>query len=471
MNSKNYVNEKIKLTTLTPIFIGGDQANDLSPITDFVVEQDKLHIIDQRKFENLLSNDPELVNEYVNLVKQGYFDLKSFIENKLNSTVEELSKKIFSIQNYPGQGEIKAFVTSSGNVFVPGSTIKGAIRTAIIYNFLSQSNDGKRKVENILHEGSINYITLDELLKAKKKRKLDNTEFKKFKELTNKRNLEKTFNRFYNELYLFKNQEFGHDFRHLQVSDSKFFNDENTEVVQLTREYLIKDKTKTAPWQQILKKQVETEFNLKIEKNFNDNFLKPLNSGNYKELFKMINKFTVDFLEFELERFDEFIKNGKGDKNKLQETLSGTIDFYEDLKQKVKFVNDMCAVIRIGGGKTYFDNSIGLALYKKDKDKFKQFRKLLGFWKHRSSGGFVEEDSPITRTFYYDKSLNQYLPIGWSVIYFEKDKEDVRKLFNIDEQKTEVQNQNKVKENDNVNDGELDLSKLSNLGRVTKLKN
>ncbi len=463
MNLKNYVNEKVKLTTLTPIFIGGDQANDLSPITDFVVEQDKLHIIDQRKFENLLSEDADLVDEYVKQVKQGNFDFKSFIENKLNSTVEELSKKIISIKNYPGQGEIKAFVSSSGNTFIPGSTVKGAIRTAIIYNWLILSSDGKSKVNNILNIYNRIY-NADEIIKKKSEKRIDKYWLKKNDPS------EREFKKIYNELYLFKNQEFGHDFRHLQISDSKFIEDENTEVVQLTREYLIKDKTKTAPWQQVLKRQAETEFNLKIEKNFDDDFLKPLNSGNYKELFKMINKFTVDFLEFELERFDEFIENGKGDKNKLQETLSGTIDFYEDLKQKVKFVNDMCAVIRIGGGKTYFDNSIGLALYKKDKDKFKQFRKLLGFWKHRSNGSFVEEDSPITRTFYYDKSSNQYLPIGWTVIYFNKDEEDVKKLFNIDERKTEVQNHNKVKKNDDVNDGELDLSKLNNLGRVTKLK-
>lgn len=463
MSSKNYVNEKVKLTTLTPIFIGGDQANDLSPITDFVVEQDKLHIIDQRKFENLLNNDPELVNEYVNLVKKRNFKLASFIENKLNSTVEELSKKIISIKNYQGQGEIKSFVSSIGNTFIPGSTVKGAIRTAIFYNWLISSSDGKSKVNNILN--IFNRINnAEEIIKKKSEKRIDRYWLKKNDPS------ERELKKIYNELYLFKNNNTGHDFRHLQISDSKFFKDENTEVVQLTREYLTHDKTKTAPWQQVLKKQVATEFNLKIEKNFNDDFLKSLNYGTYKELFKMINKFTIDFLEFELERYDEFIKNSKTDKNKLQETLNGTINFYRDLKEKVKFVNDMCAVIRIGGGKTYFDNSIGLALYKKDKDKFKQLRKLLGFWKHRSNGSFVEEDSPITRTFYYDKYSNQYFPIGWTVIYFNKDEEDVKKLFNIDERKTEIQNDNKVKENDDVNDGELDLSKLSNLGRVTKLK-
>jgi len=457
MNSKKYINEKIKLTTLTPIFIGCDQANDFSPITDFVVEQDKLHIIDQRKFENLLSKDTDLVDEYVKRVKQGNFNLISFIENKLNSTIEELTKKTISIQNYSGQGEIKAFVTSSGNTFIPGSTIKGAMRTAIFYKWLISNSKGKSIVINILN--IYNRISnADEIIKKKSEKRIDKYWLK------NKDASEREFKKIYNELYLFKNNNTGNDFRHLQISDSKFIVDENTEVIQLTREYLTQDKTKTAPWQQILKRNVETEFNLKLENNFNDDFLKSLNSGNYKELFKMINKFTLDFLEFELERFDEFIENGKYDKDKLQETLNGTIDFYKGLKEKVKFVNDICAVIRIGGGKTYFDNSIGLALYNKDPQKFKQFRKLFGFWKHRSGNkGFVEEDSPITRTFYYDRYSNQYLPIGWTVIYFEKDRKDIEKLFGTNEEKIKSQ----IHNNTNVDAGELDLSKLSNLGRVT----
>ena len=113
-----------------------------------------------------------------------------------------------------------------------------------------------------------------------------------------------------------------------------------------------------------------------------------------------------------------------------------------------------------------------MALFKKDKDKFKQFRKLLGFWKHRSGNrGFVEEDSPITRSFYYDRSLDKNLPLGWSVLYLEKDKDDVDKLFGFEIKNTkEIKNIN-YNETSESDDEELDLSKLRNLGRIKKLKN
>ena len=63
-------------------------------------------------------------------------------------------------------------------------------------------------------------------------------------------------------------------------------------------------------------------------------------------------------------------------------------------------------------------------MYKKDAAAFKDFRKLLGFWKHHSGNrSFVEEDSPITRTFYNDH--NDLCPIGWVVVYSDAQKEFV----------------------------------------------
>lgn len=479
MQSEKYIRETINIRTLTPVYIGGDQANNLSPITDYVVKNGRVFIVDQRKFENLLSKDNELIDEYVTLVKQGKgkFDLENFIENKLNSSVEELSKKEISVEGYIERGEIQSFISSNGNTFIPGSTVKGAIRTSFIYNYLTQTDEGKSLVKEIFNP----QIALDKLknkqnLRVKEKKTIKNLEELIRNMPNNKfnRNNKFAYNYIYNELLLFNNKITGNDFRHIQISDSNSINDEDTKIVQIYRRYLIKDSIKTSPLLHVMKENSKTNFDIKLVNDFKDDFLKQLNNRDIKDLFKMINQFSIDFIEFELERFEEFIKNAKTAKKAIAETLQGTITFYNELKEKIKAARNSVAVLRIGGGKTYFDNSIGLALFKKDKDKFKQFRKLLGIWKH--SGGwkapFVEEDSPITRSFYYDRSLDSNLPLGWTVLYLEKDKDDVNKLFGYEtENKKGIKNINYNEKSKSDNE-ELDLSKLSNLGRVTtKRKN
>jgi len=178
----------------------------------------------------------------------------------------------------------------------------------------------------------------------------------------------------------------------------------------------------------------------------------------------MINKFSLDVIEFELERFHDFVNTAKN-KEAIRNKVHSISEFYQRLKDIIISSNNKWAIIRIGGGKTYFDNSIGLALYKKDSEKFKQFRKSLGFWKHRS-GKFVEEASPITRTFYLDNKSNGYLPIGWTVIYFDDDIETIETLFSSETNPKGTSMQTNKK----LEDENIDYSKLENLGRVTHTK-
>ena len=474
MKSDKYINEKLNITALTPILIGDEEGKNLSPTTDFVVKGGKALIINQNKLESLLSEDMEILDEYVRSVKDGSFDLENFINNKLDADIDELTSSKIKIEGYLGKNEVKSFINSVGKPFIPGSTIKGAVRTAIIYDYIL--NDKVQITKQILSEAKRRYPKVLELYEIQKKRRLDRKEYAELKNLRN-------FNQFYNELRLFKSREkkkdkigneyfidLGHDFRHIQISDSQLLNPDNTKIIQLFRYYLTKDDTKTEPWAQVLVENTTTEFNFKIEKNFKDPFLQKINSNTYKEIFRMVNKFSLDALDFELERFNEYIANGKGDKHKIEENLEGIINYYNELKEKIKFSRDNYAVIRIGGGKTYFDNSIGLALYKADKEKFKQFRKILGFWKHRSNGQFVEEDSPITRTFYSNNSKNELLPVGWTVIYFLKDKDDIAKIFNLEKDESISENIIGVNEQDSSNDEEIDFSKLENLGRVVRKK-
>jgi len=468
MNHKNYVNETILLKTITPIFIGDDQGSDLSPFSDFVVDGTSLKLINKNKFEKLLTKDSDLVDNYVDQIKNNSarFDLKEFITNKLNAEINELMNGELHIEGFLENNNVKRFVSSAGSPFIPGSTIKGAVRTAVIYNFLINSEDGKKKVSSLLNK-AIAIIEEKAILKKNADAgRSTESDKNRLKYLSRKGNIEKELKKFYDELSLFKDSRYGHDFRHLQISDSPKIESDKTTVANISVEYLIKAGSKTNPWKQVLNNHMTTTFSMKIEKEFSDEFLKPINSLTYQGLFAILNKFSKDVIEFELERFEEFINNGKADKSEIEQKLAGIRIFYKDLLRKIESSEDQFAIMRIGGGKTYFDNSIGLALYKYDKEKFKQFRKLLGFWTHRNKS-FVEEDSPITRSFIFNNEFNEDIPLGWIAISLKDQESVIEKLFAF-------KNIPMVKKDTSISakdeSSSMDYSKLSNLGRVINSK-
>jgi CRISPR-associated protein Csm5 len=417
-------NHKLSLTTLTPVFIGSEEGSNLSPITDYIFDHGSVKIIDQKKFEVLLNRDINMVDDFVSQVKNKLysFDLKDFIVKKLNTSIEQLTKATIEVEGLLSSNTIYTFVSTVGKPFIPGSSIKGAIRTAIIYNYLTNTDKGKIIIEKLLNKASNFFKELNELFEKKKNQKLNDDEYKKFKSLSSYKSNEKEFSKIYNELRLFKDEVYGHDFRHIQISDSETYDLSDTKITELPRTYLTKTQDKTSQWKQVLKDNISREFTLSIKPEIKDNYLSKINNNSLQSLFNLINTFSRDFIEFELNRYAEFSSN-KSIKNKL--TSSKT--FYESLLKTIEQANNNYGVIRIGGGKTYFDNSIGLALYKNNQEKFKEFRKLLGFWKHRSGSiSFVEEDSPITRTFYH--SQGELYPIGWVIIYPEEQKEIIKNI-------------------------------------------
>jgi CRISPR-associated protein Csm5 len=455
---KNSKWEKYNLTTITPVFIGSDKGSDLSKTTDFIIDGNQINIIDQRKFEALLNDNIELINEFVSDVKNNprSFDLQNFIENKLNTSVSELTKTSLEVDGYLNANSVNTFITTNGKHFIPGSTIKGAIRTSLVYSFLINSNAGKLIVSNLLDVKK----KLDDI----KKRRDNNEQINREESaLLSWKGLNKHFEKIYNEFTLFKTENNGHDFRHILINDSEQIEPSKTKITELRRTYMIKDSDKTSQWKQVLKENVTTQFSLKVEDDFKDSFLNSLNSKSEETLISLINKFSKDVIDFELEMYKEFSQ-----KKEITKKLNAAIEFYKWLKDIIEKSNNKFAVMRIGGGKTYFDNSIGLALFKKDKERFKEFRKLLGFWKHRSGNrSFVEEDSPITRTYFVKEK--QLLPIGWIVIYKESLPDEFKKSISTGKN-SDINTSVKLKK-DSKDDDKIDFSKLENLGRISKLKN
>lgn len=133
--SKQKLGEKIpcSIEVLTPVHVGSGVK--LTNKIDFLISEDKqnLTIIDQRDLIKYLEENPDEINNFLN--------------NKLEKLKKTPKGKTYYV-NGAYVSEIYQFEKDGdGNNYIPGSSIKGSIRTAILNNlFLSLSQETKDKI-------------------------------------------------------------------------------------------------------------------------------------------------------------------------------------------------------------------------------------------------------------------------------------------------------------------------------------
>lgn len=131
----------IKLNVLTPIHIGDGTSYDP---TDYKIEGNELHIIDKDKFIQKINSNKALYDDFLSKIQDFTIqntDLIDFIREhsqglyqyalKLDDKAAEYVKK------YPkqiGRAPIEKFIRNSydDTIYIPGSSVKGALRSAII---------------------------------------------------------------------------------------------------------------------------------------------------------------------------------------------------------------------------------------------------------------------------------------------------------------------------------------------------
>lgn len=134
---KNYKVYRMSLTTLSPIFIGsGEELNK----SMYVYNNREIMIIDERKLIKELLLRKGLYESFLNECYSGNLNLTNFLERHLNGykDMDIYKYKIMSYSDVKTNSKfnnINTFIKSSnGKPYIPGSSIKGAIRTAIIAN-------------------------------------------------------------------------------------------------------------------------------------------------------------------------------------------------------------------------------------------------------------------------------------------------------------------------------------------------
>ena len=367
-----------RITTLTPVSIG--DGNTLSAFADYVLEKGKIHYINQQIIRDKMGKNPELIDFYVEGMIRGKsnttntFDLKNFIFNRLKLTLQQAASHSIEAKNVSGKKEFYTVVKNAGqSPYIPGSTIKGAIKTALLYDWLIDAN-------NDLCE---NYL---ENLKNKEERgRLEAqlmTEFDKFE---------------------------------LGVSDSSLLDFDMLQAIDIKRLHIKKGSLNIPQTREAVKENIACECEIRnVRKLIAEKAAgtKVYKNYSWRELCKIINKFSDNSCNIEWEIMERFEK--KLD-NKYYKHLE---NFYRTIQKRTESLTT--AYLRLGTGKGFYFNSIALALYDRDgtenKGQFLKFLKTCGYGKvYNTKQRQVEEydlnpdEFPITRFV----EITETKPLGW----------------------------------------------------------
>lgn len=331
---------KIQLTTATPLHIGNGRS--LSPYTDFVVGNDgKVYLIDSQKLnDQLVAVGDEAVDEYVSQIMGcrqpgGVFSLKQFLE-KYKIDYRQIAKFVWET-HAPIQNEtIQETIKSTSKPYIPGSSIKGAIRTALLYFH--------RKEEGYSWEAAIKDIFGKGVKKSP--------------------NGEDIFGRYQNDVL-----------RHLHVSDSSPLPSEEVGLVKTVRYNLVKKEASIPVTKEVIPENKILDFRLqcKAEKihqlppRFNYLYRDKDHTGE-RQILSLVNRFYLQLLEEELAVLKRTQSKQLDPIKRLYERLFKTAKEYE--------LEQSGAVIRLGSGKTFLENTIiSLFSYEERRQLIKKLKK------------------------------------------------------------------------------------------------
>ena len=330
---------KVALSMLSPVFIGGGEQATLSPYTDFIQQGNQVIIIDQNKLLNALGIKTDLIEEFVQGIRCGFdnnrsvFSLSAFITNRLNLSLSEVEQCRLPVEGDTQKNHIRRFIASGGRAYIPGSTIKGAIRTAVLVDWLLKTNPGKKQLAEI-------------------RMFIEKKEWSALKRLDPAK-----------ECF----GSIAHDvFKYLRVSDSALIDDTSLSVSEINR-VSIKEQNKHIQliradipmipmWSEALNQGAESTCTVSLLKPLLLTGFPFLDQQSISVLLHILNAQSRESCERELQE----LENAPRDFDPFRK-------YYEKLLVTIEKSGKHEAIVRLGGGKTWFDNSIGFAI---DQDDF-----------------------------------------------------------------------------------------------------
>ncbi|HII91639.1 MAG TPA: type III-A CRISPR-associated RAMP protein Csm5 [Methanosarcina sp.] len=354
---------KLILETISPIHIGSGESYSSA---EFLSIGNTIHRMDVNKIYNLLSEkEREVLVEHL---EDQYFKLDDFFRGK-NLSIAEL--KLYSLER-KGQvpREIKEHVKTGIKGYLPGSSLKGAIKTTVMNAFMD-----KKKIEKI---GEI----------------LENPD-------TRRRNRE--IQKFIEDIFSSggKQSSYSDFMRFVQISD---FIPVSRLCVSEVKSLEVDDSINRWYWYQrngkIVQSSLETiEVGEKLEGEihfiYNDDVHRSLGLKgkadilNIEEIKYFIYNFSAEIIKYELSFAKKY-----------------NVDFLLAFYRKLMKLNTLeSPVIKLGHGVGYLGTTVGLEIKKQDNEVFEQVRKSL-------RGRSYEFEYPKTRKI----AVEENVPLGWCKI-------------------------------------------------------
>lgn len=362
----------MKLTTLSPVFIGGGER--LSNLDYFYnLETSELKIIDEKKFFKFLIKN-ELLDSFINFVskiKNAKLYEWAKIQN-LNLDNYEVFKSVYNYSktDIKALNDVNLFVKNVfGQAFIPASSIKGVIHTAVLQKKLNDTPDIKCKYKELIEDAlkSRNICKLNKIEKAIEK---DLLCIDVSSEITTK---------------------FLNVFNGIQVSDSKIIEKKNLDLYKKMDYSFADEKIHQVPlYRECIKPYVETEFDITLDLNI------------VKEL-----KINIEYI---LEALDEYSVNWHKAISCFEEYIDN-FNLYLP-KENERYRANFC----IGGGSGFLTKTVVCSILdeKTARDSIKTFLDLVFQRRKKPLHRHVEKDVQISpRTLKLARENNDYLNLGW----------------------------------------------------------
>lgn len=347
-------NFNVEIFTLSPIHIGSGE--------EYLAGIDLIDgkVFDMNKLYKTLINDKDKLNELTTFILSG--DIKEFYDKNRSLFKDAF---LYDVQIDNEGNNIKKFIRDGyGNLFLPGSSLKGSIRTAIIYSFFEQE---KEFIKNEIE------IIVDKFQKGSKDNK------KKFK-VNDEKITKKLLGKDPNHNLM----------RGLKVADS-------ASIVSNPIVYKVETfgSRKIVNYYEMVKRGVKIETNINIDR-YILNHSKELQIRNFDWVKLLDHIMTLS------NRIASYHLGYSQKINKYKEYSSFFNELKESLSEDETIINIGAGVGWVGMTGNLLDESIVRDL------NISLLRDALSL-----AQGYKKFPFPKTRKLVYDHLNNRYLPAGW----------------------------------------------------------
>lgn len=405
---------RFRLRTVTPVSIGADEAEALSPYADYVLSPDgqSVYYLDQRKIEQAVL-EANLLDEYVTSIanrmdnNRSNFNLDQFIRQRLRLDPEDVAKQVADNHGLERNNRlnVQAIVKEAQRPYIPGSTLKGVFRSAMLYDWLTKTKAGEPELDTYVNAIPDLEKAMAEFLRLKRTFKQQRL-FKEFDAA--KRTLAEAERRFFREENLLGKLNEGPLARFIQVSDSSFASN-HVLGIYATRRIRLQPNPKARGQERDIPTPREAigpdatlTFSITVpKKGLPDHH--PLAYWSEKsttDILALLSQFSNDCIANELYEIRQ------ANNRNFQQDIDALEEFYANLQHRA---NKGAVFFRLGFGKTVYDNSLALALLNGFEDDAKRGEDaFLGY--RRAMWGIPDfrQNYPVTRTVTAEGE-----PLGW----------------------------------------------------------